>query len=84
VKINGTTHYLWRAVDQHGDVLDILVRRPLSSLRKNRLAATALRRDCMKPGMVHGSTEPRARRDRATAVSSRDACPPTWATVQDR
>ena len=23
--INGTTHYLWRAVDQHGDVLDILV-----------------------------------------------------------
>ena len=23
VKINGTTHYLWRAVDQHGDVLDI-------------------------------------------------------------
>jgi len=22
VKINGTTHYLWRAVDQHGDVLD--------------------------------------------------------------
>jgi putative transposase len=25
VKINGTTHYLWRAVDQHGDVLDILV-----------------------------------------------------------
>ena len=25
VKINGTTHYLWRAVDQHGNVLDILV-----------------------------------------------------------
>ena len=25
VKINGTTYYLWRAVDQHGDVLDILV-----------------------------------------------------------
>ena len=25
VKINGATHYLWRAVDQHGDVLDILV-----------------------------------------------------------
>ena len=25
VKINGTTHYLWRAVDQHGTVLDILV-----------------------------------------------------------
>jgi putative transposase len=25
VKINGTIHYLWRAVDQHGNVLDILV-----------------------------------------------------------
>jgi hypothetical protein len=24
----GTTHYLWRAVDQHGDVLDILVQSP--------------------------------------------------------
>ena len=25
VRINGTIHYLWRAVDQHGNVLDILV-----------------------------------------------------------
>jgi putative transposase len=25
IKINGKTHYLWRAVDQHGAVLDILV-----------------------------------------------------------
>ena len=25
VKSNGITHYLWRAVDQHGNVLDILV-----------------------------------------------------------
>jgi putative transposase len=25
IKINGTSHYLWRAVDQHGNVLDILV-----------------------------------------------------------
>jgi len=25
VKINGTTDYLWHAVDQHGNVLDILV-----------------------------------------------------------
>ena len=23
VKINGETHYLWRAVDQHGDELDV-------------------------------------------------------------
>jgi putative transposase len=25
IKIGGKTHYLWRAVDQHGNVLDILV-----------------------------------------------------------
>ena len=34
VKINGTTHYLWRAVDQHGDMLDILVQS-----RRNAVAA---------------------------------------------
>jgi putative transposase len=26
IKISGITHYLWRAVDQDGNVLDILVR----------------------------------------------------------
>ena len=25
IKINETLHYLWRALDQHGEVLDILV-----------------------------------------------------------
>ena len=34
VKINGATYYLWRAVDQHGDVLDILVQS-----RRNAVAA---------------------------------------------
>ena len=35
IKINGKTHYLWRAVDQHGNVLDILV-----TSRRNTKAAT--------------------------------------------
>ena len=34
VKISGTTRYPWRAVDQHGDVLDILVQS-----RRNAVAA---------------------------------------------
>jgi putative transposase len=34
IKINGTTHYLWRAVDQHGTVLDILLQS-----RRNAAAA---------------------------------------------
>ncbi len=25
IRINGRQHYLWRAVDQHGNVLDVLV-----------------------------------------------------------
>ena len=25
IRFNGTIHYLWRAVDQHGNVLDVLV-----------------------------------------------------------
>ena len=25
IRINGTIHFLWRAVDQHGTVLDVLV-----------------------------------------------------------
>src|SRR5258708_17111526 len=34
LKINGKTHYLWRAVDQYGNVLDILVQS-----RRNKQAA---------------------------------------------
>jgi putative transposase len=34
LKINGKRYYLWRAVDQHGNVLDILVQR-----RRNKAAA---------------------------------------------
>ncbi|MGH3856655.1 MAG: IS6 family transposase [Pseudonocardiaceae bacterium] len=35
ITINGKTHHLWRAVDQHGDVLDILV-----TSRRDAKAAT--------------------------------------------
>ncbi len=34
LKINGKTHYLWRAVDQHGNIVDILVQS-----RRNKGAA---------------------------------------------
>jgi len=43
VTINGTTHYLWRAVDQHGDVLDILVQS-----RRNAVAAKRFFRTLLK------------------------------------
>jgi len=43
LKINGQLHYLWRAVDQDGDVLDILVQR-----RRDKKAAKKFFRKLLK------------------------------------
>src|SRR3712207_4441181 len=43
LKINGKTSYLWRAVDQDGNVLDILVQS-----RRNKVAATKFFRKLLK------------------------------------
>ncbi|MBA3405721.1 MAG: IS6 family transposase [Gemmatimonadaceae bacterium] len=43
LKINGKTSYLWRAVDQHGNVLDILVQS-----RRNKAAARKFLRKVLK------------------------------------
>jgi putative transposase len=43
LKINGRLHYLWRAVDQDGDVLDILVQS-----RRNKKAAKKFLRKLLK------------------------------------
>ncbi len=43
IKINGTLHYLWRAVDQDGNVLDVLVQ-----LCRNALATRRLFRRLLK------------------------------------
>ena len=43
VRINGETHYLWRAVDSEGEVLDILVQS-----RRNKNAALRLMRKLLK------------------------------------
>jgi putative transposase len=46
VKVNGTTYYRWRAVDQHCDVVDILVqsrRNALAAVRFFRKLLTGLR-----------------------------------------
>ena len=42
MKINGTTHYLWRAVDQHGDVLDILVQSRRDAVAAKRFSASCV------------------------------------------
>ena len=43
IRINGTNHYLWRAVDQHGNVLDVLVQS-----RRNAMAAKKFFRRLLK------------------------------------
>jgi len=43
IRINGTIYYLWRAVDQHGNVLDILVQP-----RRNAVAAKKFFRKLLK------------------------------------
>ncbi len=43
LKINGLTHYLWRAVDHEGEVLEALVTK-----RRDRKAALKFRRKAMK------------------------------------
>ena len=43
VQINGTQRYLWRAVDQHGNVLDVLVQS-----RRNAVAAKKFFRRLLK------------------------------------
>lgn len=47
VKIRGRLHYLWRAVDEDGDVIDILVQS-----RRNRRAAERFFRKLLK-GQEH-------------------------------
>ncbi len=47
MKINGETHYLWRAVDHEGEVLEVFVIK-----RRNRMAALKFLRKAMKR---HGS-----------------------------
>ena len=66
VNIQGRRQYLWRAVDQDGDLIDILVQS-----RRDRHAATRFFRKCSAPGFldsgltVFASTLPRpARRGR--------------------
>jgi len=43
VKINGETHYLWRAIDHEGEVLEVFVTK-----RRNRKAAIAFLKKAMK------------------------------------
>ena len=52
IKINGRTHWLWRAVDQHGAVLDVLVQSRRNTQAAVRLMRKLLRRHGLPRVMV--------------------------------
>ena len=59
IRINGNQHYLWRAVDQHGNVLDVLVQS-----RRNAGAANRFFRRLLK-GLEYVPSGPEVWRDTA-------------------
>ena len=58
VKINGTTHYLWRAVDQHGNVLDILVQPRRDAKAAKRFFRKLLTKQCQVPRAPGNASAP--------------------------
>jgi putative transposase len=51
-RIAGKTHYLWRAVDQHGVVLDVLVQGRRNKKAAKRLLRKLLKRQCRAPRVM--------------------------------
>ena len=52
--INGRRQYLWRAVDQDGNVLDILVQCRRNAKAAKRFFRKLLKKQCASPGIQHG------------------------------
>jgi len=51
ISIRGQRHYLWRAVDQDGDVLDILVKRRRDGRAAKVFFRKLLKRQGSEPGV---------------------------------
>ena len=52
IRINGRQHYLWRAVDQHGNVLDMLVQSRRNATAAKRFFRKLLKRLEYVPRMI--------------------------------
>ena len=52
IRINGKIHYLWRAVDQHGNVLDILVQPRRDAKAAKRFFRNLLTKQCRVPRVL--------------------------------
>jgi putative transposase len=52
VRIRGKLHYLWRAVDQHGNVLDVLVQSRRNTKAAKRFSRKLLKGLCYAPRVI--------------------------------
>ncbi|MGW1898211.1 IS6 family transposase [Streptomyces hirsutus] len=52
VKVNGVRRYLWRAVDQDGNVLDVLVRSRRDAAAVKRFPAKLMKKQCRVPRVL--------------------------------
>ncbi|WP_043782594.1 IS6 family transposase [Rhodococcus sp. JVH1] len=52
IRINGTQHYLWRAVDQHGNVLDVLIQSRRNGNAAKRFFRKLLERPAYVPRVI--------------------------------
>jgi len=52
IKINGARHYLWRAVDQDGNVLDILVQSKRDAKAAKRFMAKLMKKQRQVPRVL--------------------------------
>jgi putative transposase len=52
VKINGTQHYLWRAVDQDGEVVDVYLQTRRDGAAAKRFFGRLIRSNCGEPRKI--------------------------------
>ncbi|EID78315.1 transposase [Rhodococcus opacus RKJ300 = JCM 13270] len=52
IRMNGTQHYLWRAVDQDGNVLDVLVQSRRNAVAAKKFFRKLLKRQCAVPRVL--------------------------------
>src|SRR3954471_19279604 len=74
ITIAGTKHWLWRAVDQHGIVLDVLVQSRRDAKAAKRLLRKLLKRQGRAPRVMITdklASSPAAKRDLMPAVEHR-------------
>jgi putative transposase len=82
IKVNGARQYLWRAVDQDGNVLDVLVQSKRNAKAAERFLRRLLKKQCRVPqvlvtgklrgyGAAHRALMPSVEHRQATCLNSR-------------